>query len=82
MIQTQVQFTEEQMVALEELAKRRHLSLVDLIREGVDNLVRSSAIPGNTERKQRALAIAGRFRSGLGDLSKRHDAYLAEVFEE
>ncbi len=30
-------------------------------------------------RRQRAIAAAGRFRSGLGDLSARHDKYLAEI---
>lgn len=79
MIQTQIQLTEEQMSALEELAKRRNISLSDLIREGVDNLLRSAAISSNAEQRQRALAIAGRFKSGLGDLSKRHDDYLAEI---
>ena len=41
MVQTQVQLTEEQITALEELAKRRNVSITDLIREGVDNLLRS-----------------------------------------
>jgi len=41
MVQTQVQLTEEQMAALEELSKRRNVSITDLIREGVDNLLRS-----------------------------------------
>ena len=79
MIQTQIELTEEQMAALEEMAKRRHISPSDLIREGVDNLLRCEIAPGNAELKQRALAVAGRFRSGLGDLSKRHDDYLAEA---
>jgi predicted Zn-dependent peptidase len=81
MIQTQIQLTEEQMEALEELAKRRNVSTIDLIREGIDNLLRSSAISSKAELKQRALAVAGRFRSGLGDLSKRHDDYLAEALD-
>jgi hypothetical protein len=43
MVQTQVQLTEEQMEALEELAKRRNISITDLIRESIDNLLRSEA---------------------------------------
>lgn len=31
-----------------------------------------------TERKTRALAAAGRFRSGLADLAENHDRYLEE----
>jgi len=33
------------------------------------------------ERRKRALAAAGRFSSGLRDLSTEHDKYLAEAFE-
>ena len=79
MIQTQILLTEEKMAALEELAKKRHISASDLIQESIDSLLRSEATPGYAERKQRALAVAGRFRSGLGNLSKRHDDYLAET---
>jgi len=81
MVQTQIQLTEDQMRALEELARRRNVSILDLIREGVDNLLRSVAVSGKAELKQRALAAAGRFRSGLGDLSKHHDDYLAEALD-
>ena len=81
MVQTQIQLSEEQMAALEELARKRHLSLSDLIRESVDNLLRSAAGFPTLEQKQRALAVAGRFKSGLGDLAKRHDDYVAEAFD-
>ena len=84
MVQTQIQLTEEQMAALEELARKRHLSLSDLIRESVDNLLRSAAgslTLEQNEQKRRALAVAGRFKSGLGDLAKRHDDYVAEAFD-
>ena len=81
MVQTQIQLTEEQMAALGELAKQRHLSLADLIQEGIDHLLRSVGTPSKAERKEHALAIAGRFKSGLGDLARRHDDYVAEAFE-
>ncbi|MBI2876705.1 MAG: ribbon-helix-helix protein, CopG family [Candidatus Tectomicrobia bacterium] len=81
MVQTEIQLTEEQMAALEELAKRRNVSVADLVCEGIDNLLRSAAIPGDVERKQRALAVDGRFRSGLRDLSRRHDDYLLEALD-
>lgn len=32
------------------------------------------------ERRKRALAAAGRFHSGLSDLSVRHDDHLADAF--
>lgn len=81
MVQTQIQLTEEQLAALEELAQKRRLSLLDLIREGIDHLLQSVVTPSKAEQRQRALAIAGRFKSGRGDLARRHDDYAAEAFE-
>jgi hypothetical protein len=81
MVQTQIQLTEEQMTALGELAKKRHLPLPNLIQEAIDHLLRSIVTPTKAEQKERALAIAGRFKSGLGDLARRHDDYVAEAFE-
>jgi hypothetical protein len=34
------------------------------------------------ERRRRAIAAAGRFRSGAADLSSAHDRYLAEAFAD
>lgn len=81
MVKTEIRLTEEQMESLEELAKKRNVSISDLIHESIDNLLRSAATPGKAERKQRALAVIGRFRSGLGDLSRRHDDYLVEALD-
>lgn len=81
MVHTQIQLTEEQMTALGELAKKRRLSLPNLIQEAIDHLLRSVVTPTKAEQKERALAIAGRFKSGLGDLARRHDDYVAEAFE-
>ena len=32
------------------------------------------------ERRRRAIAAAGRFRSGLADLSENHDRYFEEIY--
>ena len=45
MIQTQIRLTEEQMAALEELAEKRHLSLSELVYEGIEGLLQSEAPP-------------------------------------
>lgn len=79
MIHTEIELTEDQMRTLEEVAKRRHISLAALIQEGIGKLLHAGAISRDDELKQRALSVAGRFRSGLGDLSRRHDDYLAEA---
>jgi len=77
MAQIEVALTEEQMAALEELAKKRRASLSELIQEVVADLLRSAGAGDDAERKRRALAVVGRFRSGRGDLSRRHDEHLA-----
>jgi len=35
-----------------------------------------------SERRRRAIAMAGKFRSGISDLSSNHDRYLEEAFAE
>ena len=65
MVQTQVQLTEEQTRVLGELARARKSSVAALIRQSVDQLIRQSSRVDETERRQRAIAAAGRFHSGL-----------------
>ncbi len=81
MVRTQIQLTEEQTKSLKRLAANRHRSVAELIRQAVDNMIRSSALIDIEERRSRALAAAGRFSSGLQDLSAEHDKYLSEAFE-
>ncbi|WP_338833669.1 hypothetical protein MHLNE_00120 [Moorella humiferrea] len=81
MIRTQVQLTEEQYHALKKMAAVKKISMAELIRLGVDQVLAGSN-PGQNERIQRAIKAAGRFRSGVKDLSRNHDAYLTEAFAE
>ena len=73
MIRTQVQLREDQVQALRELASARRTSIAALIRQSVDALIRSSRSIDDEERRQRAIAAAGRFRSGTSDVSSAHD---------
>ncbi len=82
MVRTQIQLTEEQSKALKKLSAQRDISVAELIRQGVDSLLRSSGTISQTERRQRAIKAAGQFRSGQADLSEKHDVYLAEVYEK
>jgi predicted DNA-binding protein len=34
------------------------------------------------ERRRRAISVAGRFRSGISDISLKHDDHLAEIYGE
>jgi hypothetical protein len=80
MIRMQVQLTEEQARALKEIAHRENASIAELTRRAIDQwLQTASAIP-MAERRRRALAVVGTFRSGQTDVSERHDEYLAEAY--
>lgn len=81
MPQVQIQVTEEQLACLQDLAKQKNIMLSDLLQESIDHLLRSMA-NSNVDRKKRAMAIAGRFHSGLRDLSTRHDEYYRLLLEE
>jgi len=76
---TQVQLTRAQVTALKTMAARRGLSMAAIIRDVVDDMVERQAVSGQERRRQRALEAVGRFRSGHRDVSRRHDAHLAEA---
>lgn len=80
MVRTQIQLTDDQATALKRLAAERHESVAELIRRGVEILLRSISPVSPDERRQRAIAVAGRFRSGRTDLSTQHDRHLSEAY--
>jgi Arc/MetJ-type ribon-helix-helix transcriptional regulator len=80
MVRTQVQLTEEQVDRLRRLATESGRSIAELVRLGVDLYLGSRYQPTQNERIERALALAGRFASGLKDVSAGHDRYLAEAY--
>ena len=82
MVRTQIQLTENQARCLKALASARGVSMAELIRQSVDSFVRISGGVDLAERKKRAMAIAGRFRSGAGDLAENHDRYLNEAYRQ
>jgi hypothetical protein len=44
-------------------------------------LIHQSGSVDDQERRQRALAAAGRFHSGRSNVSLEHDRYLAEAYQ-
>ncbi len=80
MVRTQILLTAEQSEALREMAAREGRSIADLIRDGVDALLRQRRGVGRDEIKRRSVAALGRYDSGLRDVSSRHDHYLNEAF--
>ncbi|MBE0502606.1 MAG: CopG family transcriptional regulator [Desulfuromonadales bacterium] len=81
MVRTQIQLPEEQVSTLKNLATQQHTSMAELIRRAIDMFTASTDTVSLQDHRQRALAAAGKFRSGHGDLSAKHDHYLAEVYK-
>lgn len=82
MIRTQIQLTDAQARALKRLAANRGVPVASLIRESVDLLVRSAGTVDEGEQRRRAIAAAGRFRSGQQDLASDHDRYLPDTYAQ
>jgi hypothetical protein len=73
--------TEEQLQRLEILAAEQGRSISELIRQSVDEVIKRAGSVSE-ERRRRAVAAAGRFRSGQADISTNHDSYLAEAHQQ
>ena len=82
MVRTQVQLTERQVKLLKQLAASKNTSVAEIIRQAIDNFLKMQTTVDLEERKQRAIKAAGRFRSGISDLSEAHDKYLNEIFSK
>jgi len=80
MIRTQIQLKEDQARALKDMAASRHLSVAELVRRAIDNMLKTSTSADPKERLRRALEIAGKFSSGKRDISRKHDIYLSEGY--
>jgi hypothetical protein len=77
MIRTQISLTEEQMQRLRAEAQRRKVPIAEVVRDAVDRAL--PADPGNRRvLMDRLLAASGRFHSGTGDISVRHDEIAGE----
>ena len=82
MVATQVQLTEQQASMLRALASSRGVSVDEVIRDGLDAYLTSSQVIDAAERRRRALAVAGKYRSDVNDLGTEHDRYLAEAYRQ
>ena len=80
MVRTQVQLTESQMKALRQASAETGKSIAELIRQGVDRYLAGKNAPSREERIKRAIKAAGKFSSGLKDVSTNHDKYLADAY--
>lgn len=81
MIRTQIQLTEKQVKTLKAMARRQRVSMAELIRRGIDRYIQTEEpIPSDEERRRRAIALVGRFPSGVSDVSINHDKYLEDAY--
>jgi hypothetical protein len=78
-VRTQIQLTNKQTTSLKKIARERHISMAEAIRQGVDLFLKNGIISPE-ERRKRAIAISGKYHSKHTDLSTRHDKYLAESY--
>ena len=80
MVRTQIQLTESQARELKRIAAKEGVSMAEVIRTAVDAKIRGEVQEVSwEERKRRALAVVGKFHSGLKDVARRHDHYFAEA---
>jgi 16S rRNA U516 pseudouridylate synthase RsuA-like enzyme len=80
MVRTQIQLTEEQSRQLRRMAAQRGVSLARLIRECIEYQLRNVIVRDESEQRHRAIMASGSFSSKEGDLSEKHDQYLAEAY--
>ena len=80
MVRTQIQLTEEQAKGLKRLAKKEGISVAEVIRRSVNDTLKEGGAPSEDELWDRAFEVVGLGRSGMHDVSERHDDYLTEAY--
>ena len=81
MVRTQIQLTDSQASTLKALATAEGRSMADLIREGVDAILRARGTVDREAMKARSFAAVGRFKSSSGSLGSKHDDHLTDAFQ-
>lgn len=76
----QIQLEQEQLAQLRALAAAEGVSLSELVRRAVDGLTARAPAASPSDRKTRARAAVGAFRSGRHDVSRTHDDHLADAY--
>jgi len=80
MIRTQVQLKESQSARLRQLAAREGISFSEAVRRALEAGLGQARAASPEQARQRAMEVAGRFRSGASDVAARHDEYLARAY--
>lgn len=80
MIRTQIQLTEDQARQLKEIAYEKNISMAELIRRQVDELITQNRGKIRQHQIEQAKEACGKYSSGKKDVSIHHDAYLSEDY--
>ena len=83
MTRTQIELTDEEARRLDEVAASKGQSVAEVVHESIRTYLANT--PPEIDRalaKQRALSVAGKFRSSVNDLGVNHDRYLEEDFSD
>ena len=81
LIRTQIQFSQEQLSQIRDLAGAAGVSVAEVVRRSVDYYIEQhAATDGGRAARLQAAEVAGRYGSGRDDVSERHDDALAEAF--
>jgi len=81
MVRTQIQLSEDQAKIVKTVAAAQGVSAAEVIRRAIDAVVQTPSAGDMAEKRKRALAIVGKFKSGKSDIATEHDEYLAEAFD-
>jgi Arc/MetJ-type ribon-helix-helix transcriptional regulator len=84
MVRTQIQITEHQAAKLKQLADYQEVSMAELIRRAIDQLLASMNPISDAEQQKLALAFLGQFPDigDATDVSENHDRYLTEIYAQ
>ncbi len=82
MVRTQIQLTEKQAREIKRLAVEKNVSVAELIRRGVELVLKRAPMMDRKEQIARAKAATEKHRSDRTDVSRNHDSHLAEVFSK
>jgi Ribbon-helix-helix domain len=73
----QIYLDERQNQALRRLAKEKNISVSELVRRGIDLLLRQ--VPADHDPAYQMIGLGA---SGVANIAEKHDEYLAEEIEK
>ncbi len=79
MIRMKIQLTDKQAARLKELARSSNESMAAIIRKALDQFLLKQEPDRRTLYRQ-AMAVVGKYKAGVPEVSISHDRYLEEDF--